>query len=387
MEACHDAIDDPTDCAVAHDAVDHTRRTERTVAGSTLLSAVRRFNLIAGQLFESFKTMMTPTKTDKRDTVNGDCGYLSLSSSNLRIAHHGAVRWLIRRAQTHLPVRVEEHAGIIPKAISVLSSLGRRNRPLLEGLEAISPSRRGRANLPVTNPSDRLKRFGRTLSAVLPRPRSLCQVTLLVAALALMALAAPGARAANPPDAGTFLTNLNDRAIEQLTAPAIGQEEREDRFRTLLNEGFNIPVLGRFVLGRYWRGADDKERKAFLAVFEDVIVQRFLQIFADYSGERLDIGHMRPDPRNPALAPVSSWLLRPQGEPVKVEWRIRHEGGRYQIADVVVEGVSIAITLRSEYISFIRRHGGDVGALIESLRQKVAAGAFTPKTGETSRLQ
>ncbi len=41
----------------------------------------------------------------------------------------------------------------------------------------------------------------------------------------------------------------------------------------------------------------------------------------------------------------------------------------------------------SEYSSFIRQHGGDVGALIESLRQRVAAGVFTPKTGETSRLQ
>ncbi len=51
------------------------------------------------------------------------------------------------------------------------------------------------------------------------------------------------------------------------------------------------------------------------------------------------------------------------------------------------EGVSIAITLRSEYSSFIRQHGGDVGALTESLRQRVAAGAFTPKTGETNRLQ
>ncbi len=54
--------------------------------------------------------------------------------------------------------------------------------------------------------------------------------------------------------------------------------------------------------------------------------------------ERLDVGHMRSDPRNPALATVSSWLLRPQGDPVRVEWRIRREGGRYQIADVVVEG-------------------------------------------------
>ena len=331
--------------------------------------------------------MMTLTKTDNRDTVNVDRGDLSPSSLGRRIAHHSAVRWLILGAKAPFLSRVQEHTGIIPKAISVLSSLGRRNRPLLEGLEAISPSRRGRANLPVTNPSAQLKRFGRALSAALSQPRSLYRVPFLVVAVALMTPLAPGTQAADPPDAGVFLANLSDRVIEQLTAPGIGQDEQEDRFRVLLNEGFNIPMLGRFVLGRYWRGASDKERKAFLVVFEDVIVQRFLSVFSDYSGEGLNVGQVRPDPRDPAFSTVTSRLLGPQGEPVRVEWRFRHEGGRYQIADVVVEGVSIAITLRSEYISFIRRHGGDVGALIESLRQKVAAGAFTPKTGETSRLQ
>ncbi len=53
-----------------------------------------------------------------------------------------------------------------------------------------------------------------------------------------------------------------------------------------------------------------------------------------------------------------------------------------ETADLVVREV-----MDQHYSSFIRQHGGDVGALIESLRQRVAAGAFTPKTGETSRLQ
>ncbi len=141
------------------------------------------------------------------------------------------------------------------------------------------------------------------------------------------------------------------------------------------------------LLGRYWRRASDEERKAFIEAFQRAIVHRFLPLLTEFSGGRLSVGHIRPDPKNPALSTVTSRLLRPQGEPVRVEWRIRREGGQYQIVDVVAEGVSIAITLRSEYSSFIRQHGGDVGALTESLRQRVAAGAFTPKTGETSRLQ
>lgn len=331
--------------------------------------------------------MVTPTKTDERDTVNGDCGYLSLSSSNRRIAHHGAVRWLILGAKAHFHSRVEEHAGTTPNANAVLSSLGRQIRPLPESLKAVSRPRREQANLRVTIRSDRLTRFGRTLSAVLSRPWTLYRITLLVAAVVLMALAAPGARAATPPDAGAFLTNFNHRVGEQLAATDIAPEERERRFGALLKQTLNIEIIGRFVLGRHWRRASDEERKAFIEAFQRAIVHRFLPLLTKYSGGRLSVGHIRPDPKNPALSTVTSRLLRPQGEPVRVEWRIRREGGQYQIVDIVAEGVSIAITLRSEYSSFIRQHGGDVGALTESLRQRVAAGAFTPKTGETSRLQ
>lgn len=225
------------------------------------------------------------------------------------------------------------------------------------------------------------------LSVALSQPRSLYRVTFLVAAVVLMALAGSGARAADPPDAGVFLANLNDQVGEQLAATDIAPEERERRFGALLKQTLNIEIIGRFVLGRYWRGASDEERKTFIEAFQRAIVHRFLPLLTEYSGGRLSVGRIRPDPRNPAFSTVTSRFLRPQGEPVRVEWRIRREGGQYQIVDVVAEGVSIAITLRSEYGSFIRQHGGDVGALTESLRQRVVAGAFTPRTGETRRLQ
>ena len=226
MEPCHDAIDDPTDCAVAHDAVDHIRRTERAVAGSTLLSAVRRFTLMVDYLFGSFKTMMTLTKTDNRDTVKGDCGWFSLSSCDRSIAHRGTIRCLSRRANAHFLSRVEEHVSTRPKANTVLSPLGRQMRALPGNIRAMSRPRREQASVPMTNSSGRLTRFGRTPGAVLSRPWTLHRITLLVAAVVLMALAGSGARAADPPDAGAFLANLNHRVGEQLAATDIAPEER-----------------------------------------------------------------------------------------------------------------------------------------------------------------
>jgi len=193
----------------------------------------------------------------------------------------------------------------------------------------------------------------------------------VVLAVLITAIILPG-RAQAATNAGAFLSELSSRAIAELTEPGLSEAEKEARFRALIREGFDIHKIGRFVLGRYWRRASKSQREAFLAVFEDMIVYRFLPLFADYSGEALVVGNVRQFSDNPNLFSVSSDLKRPDGAPVQVDWRIHGKDGKYRILDVVAEGVSIAVTLRSEYASVLKQNGGDVAALTEALRAKVA---------------
>ena len=46
-------------------------------------------------------------------------------------------------------------------------------------------------------------------------------------------------------------------------------------------------------------------------------------------------------------------------------------GGTMRISDVVAEGMSLRMTQRSDYASFMARNGGDVGALIAALKKQV----------------
>ena len=67
-----------------------------------------------------------------------------------------------------------------------------------------------------------------------------------------------------------------------------------------------------------------------------------------------------------------------------MEWRIRIINGKYKIVDIVAEGVSLAMTLRSAYGAFIARHGGDVRALITNLQEELAAGNFAANNTKIS---
>ena len=194
--------------------------------------------------------------------------------------------------------------------------------------------------------------------------------TALLAALVLL-LCAPGfGRAAANEGADVFLAELTDRALAQLTEPGLAEAEQKLRFRRLLTEAFDLPAIGRFVLGRYWRRADAAQQSDFLGVFEDMMMHRFLPLFSQNSGEKFDIGPVRPYRDNPNFVSVETKLLRVKGEPIRVNWRVRKIGETYKIVDIVAEGVSIAVTLRSEYVSVLKRNGGDVGALTRVLREK-----------------
>lgn len=196
---------------------------------------------------------------------------------------------------------------------------------------------------------------------------------LVLAALAAAAiLSAQPARSAEL-DAADFLDDLSRRGVQELTEPGLSVAEQERRFRVLIDESFDIPAIGRFVLGRHWHGASQAEQHEFLELFKDLLVRRFLPLFGKYSGEVLAAGTARPFGDRPDLVSVASRILRPQAEAIQVDWRMRRlEAGGYKILDIVAEGVSIAVTLRAEYGSVLKQAGGDVGKLNELLRDKIA---------------
>jgi len=198
----------------------------------------------------------------------------------------------------------------------------------------------------------------------------------LILALVLL----PGlAKALDTAEAATFLNSLQTEAAAQLGDTSVSSEEKEQRFRKLFNENFDVPAIGRFVVGRYWRSASEAERQEFLAVFEDAMVQRFLPLLAENSSDRFQVGNVIADSRSEDMALVDSVIERPEGEPYKVTWRLRESDGSFKILDIVAEGVSMAITYRSEYATVLKNNGGSLPPLTEALREKVASGAFAPQ--------
>ena len=191
----------------------------------------------------------------------------------------------------------------------------------------------------------------------------------LAAAPLMLAFAAQPAPAIEAGKAGAFIQKLGDEAIGRLGKAKLDKQEREQELRRLLNEAFAIKGIGRFVLGRYWRRADAAQRERYLQAFEDLIVTTYAARFEAYDGQTFTVAGERPDGKNGRL--VESQISPKEGPPIKLQWRIRQGGDSLKIVDVLVEGVSMAITQRSEFAAVIQQKGGSVDGLIQELESKV----------------
>ena len=191
--------------------------------------------------------------------------------------------------------------------------------------------------------------------------------------LALVLAAVPGHAAGTQDEARRLIESLADKAIAALTVKTVPREERAKRFRVLLHEHFAVKTIGRWVMGRYWRKATDGERMEFLDLFENLLVSIYVDRFANYAGVTLTI--TKTATKGDADIIVYSKILRPDGSPlVRVDWRVRKRKGGHKIIDVMVEGVSLGQTQRSEVASVIRKNGGKIQSLLDEMRKKVSNG-------------
>jgi phospholipid transport system substrate-binding protein len=174
-------------------------------------------------------------------------------------------------------------------------------------------------------------------------------------------------------DPAEFVAHFAQVGIVDVLEAKITQSEKTQRFRVLFKEMFDIPAIARFVVGRFWRAAQPAEQDKFLKTFEDVIVYTWARRFSEYNGQTLKVESTAPDGEDGSLV-TSRIVGKGTSDSFAVAWRLRKRADGQRIVDVIIEGVSMAITYRQEYASIIAQQGGMPGliAQLETRAQELA---------------
>lgn len=173
--------------------------------------------------------------------------------------------------------------------------------------------------------------------------------------------------AAQADDAARFIETLGKEVVATLANKSLDQAAKLDRLSKLLDEAIDLEIVGRLVLGRYWREATPAQRAEYLKLFRALAVKAMADRLRDYNGETFEILSSRAvDDRD---STVAVRIVRPVGTPVGVDWRVRALDNRMSVVDIVAEGVSLVVTQRSEATDIASKRGLD--GLIAEMRARL----------------
>jgi len=182
--------------------------------------------------------------------------------------------------------------------------------------------------------------------------------------LAVAALAAP-ARAADGPAAALIEKVANE--VIALIKVKTGRD-REAGIRTILVANFDLAFMGQSALGTHWAATPAPQRERFLKAVASAEARAYSERFGQYGGQTLTIGRVSTRPNGVTV--VDSKLSQTSGQPIVIQWEVRDAGQGLRITDVKIEGVSMVMTRRSDFNSYIQNHGGKVEPLIEELEKR-----------------
>ena len=195
--------------------------------------------------------------------------------------------------------------------------------------------------------------------------------SLLLSAFVLLSSIIEGAprTLAAPVDPASFVDDLASRALAQLPNEDMAAS-RQERFRQLFRQYFDVEACARSALGAYWLKATALQRKEFVELYEDYVVIGYSTALRSLGGESFKVLGTQPDK---GRVIVTSRIQISDAAPIRVDWQLNSTNRGYKVTDVIVNGISMASTQHSDLVSVIQRNSGHMPALLVALREKNAS--------------
>ena len=166
-----------------------------------------------------------------------------------------------------------------------------------------------------------------------------------------------------------FVENLGKQVVEKVSNINLSESERIVNFRNLYLDAFDNYYISRFVLGRYWKRLDSNMRKQFVESFNDYIVFTYAPKFKGWEGTFKATDSLLEN----NYYNVKMNVLNKDGPTLKFMWKIYLDKNKnFKILDVNIDGVSMLVTQRAEFMSVIKNNPKGVIGLIEAMKKKTS---------------
>jgi phospholipid transport system substrate-binding protein len=206
--------------------------------------------------------------------------------------------------------------------------------------------------------------------------RSLMSVCLPMLALALT-LAGPARAEPTPPD---VLVRTTSEEVLRLVA-----EDKDlrngnasklvDLIETRVLPQFDMSKMTRLAVGKNWRQATQDQQKQLIKEFQTLLVRSYSAAYSAYRHVKVDVKPLKAIDGEDVT--VKTQILLPGGAPpVAVDYAMNVTPDGWKVYNVVVEGVSLVTTYRTEFGVQIEQ--GGIDGLIRNLQERNSKAAQPP---------
>lgn len=172
----------------------------------------------------------------------------------------------------------------------------------------------------------------------------------------------------NAEESKVFVEKLGKEVIERVSDEKLSDSQRRSNFRYLYLNAFDNFYISRFVLGRYWKRIDKSVKEEFVKTFNDYIVSTYAPKFKGWEGEFKAVDALIE--KN--FYNVKMNVINKNGPVLKLIWKIYLDKNKnFKILDVNIDGVSMLVTQRAEFMSVIKNNPNGVVGLIEAMKKKI----------------
>lgn len=127
----------------------------------------------------------------------------------------------------------------------------------------------------------------------------------------------------------------------------------------------DMPTIAQSVLGPPARGATPGQIAAFAEAFQGYMARKYGRRFREFVGGTVTVTAAQDTGR---FVEVLSTVSIPGQGPFEVRFRVWDRSGKPLFIDLLIEGVSLVISERSEIGSLLDRNGGSIDATTAALR-------------------
>jgi phospholipid transport system substrate-binding protein len=161
---------------------------------------------------------------------------------------------------------------------------------------------------------------------------------------------------------------LIDKAVADVNA-IIGSGKSETGmyadFEAVFAKYADVPVIARSALGPAARQASDAQMKAFTKAYQGYISRKYGRRFREFIGGRIEVVDAKP--LKSYFEVVSVATLKGEA-PFDLRWHVSDKSGRNLFFNIIIEGVNMLASERTEVGAMLDKRKGDIDGLIGDLQ-------------------